>query len=172
MISSVLQLCHVWNLEIYYCSMEHTVWLTTFLISVFCLLKNGHTTKLKSLINWKLFFVMFYFSLFSKRTKMKKQQKNQKWFHLNYGIFIPFRRESEYGKEKGEYFLRKKQISTINFRILDIFLMVLDYNQVLAKFKEYTIFSCISIVLNILHICLYFVLGIKYYIFSKIYYVL
>lgn len=37
------------------------------------------------------------------------------------------KRESEYGGEKGEYFLRKKQISTINFRILDIFPMILDY---------------------------------------------
>lgn len=54
---------------------------------------------------------------------MKKQQKHQKWFYLNYGIFIPFRRESV-SKEKGGTFLEKKQISTINFRI---FLMILDY---------------------------------------------
>lgn len=119
---------------------------------------------------------MFYFLLFIKRTKMKnKKQKTKepKVVSLKLWDFHSFqKRECDYGKEKGEYFLRRKQTSKTNFKILDIFLTILDYNQVLAKFKEYNIFSCISIVLNILHICLYFVLGIKYSIFSKIYYVL
>lgn len=77
---------------------------------------------------------------------MKKQQKHQKWFHLNYGIFIPFRKESA-SKEKEGYFLRKKQISTINFRIYQVVTSLKNIPYSLA----YPLFLIASIFVYILY---------------------
>lgn len=59
---------------------------------------------------------------------MKKQQKHQKWFHLNYGIFIPFRRESV-SKEKGEY-LEKNRFPQLTSEYFSWYLIISSSNKV------------------------------------------